>query len=275
VVLDRLDTPRPPARLEPRSFRGPVGEAQRRAEEETFGTELARVPSIPLVLARRPAELTALLHGDLRPADLHPLVQAVLFPAREPQPPPVVVPRSTARVWCHGATHRVVQRDGAVVIPHTPAEIDRERVVGALGGSVRGCVAAREGWRDHRVRMPRAMRGVRARFLGAVMVGDARAVEAALDSGFDPHVRDEHGRTLLHLLPWLPDHTLLPRLLSASLDVNARDDAGETPLHSAVSYGSADLVRALLAAGADRHAFGGRPHRRALWSNRPDLASLM
>ncbi len=44
---------------------------------------------------------------------------------------------------------------------------------------------------------------------------------------------------------------LLPRLLAAGLDLEARDKAQRTPLLSAVHWGgSADLVRALLAAGS-------------------------
>ncbi|MEV8516317.1 ankyrin repeat domain-containing protein [Dactylosporangium sp. NPDC051484] len=105
--------------------------------------------------------------------------------------------------------------------------------------------------------------------------GDAHAVSAALDRGLDPHVRDERGRTLLHLLPCLHGVDLLPRLLAAGLDIAARDERGETPLHAAVDYGSPDLVTALVAAGADpRVRANGAFGRMPLTTNRLDLAFL-
>jgi hypothetical protein len=276
IVLDRLDTPRPRARLVTGVPYGHVDGARRRAEVAAFGMELARVPRIPHVLARRPAELTALILGQVRPEDLHPLVHAALFPER-PALRPAAAPalRETIRVECNRATHEVVMRDGAVVMPHPAVEVDRERMIRALGGQVQGCVAAHDGWRDPAVRMPRRMRGLRAELLLLVMHGDDRAVAAALDRGLDPHVRNGWGQTLLHLLPWLPDVDLLPRLLDAGLDINVRDRREETPLHSAVEHGTPDLVRALLAAGADPQARSSLPYPRvASWTNRPELGFL-
>ncbi|MEV6931151.1 ankyrin repeat domain-containing protein [Dactylosporangium sp. NPDC051485] len=276
LVLDRLDAPRPRARLVSRLPHGETDEDRERAEVAAFGLELARLPRMPFVLARRPAELSALLRGDLRPDDLHPLVRAALFPERPPLPPAATGPlRDTVRVRCAGATHEVVIRDGTFALPHPQAEIDRERMVKALGGQVQGCVAARDGWREHTVRMPRAMRRLRDELLARVWHGDGPAVAAALDGGIDPHVRDERGRTLLHLLPWLSGADLLPRLLAAGLRVDARDVDDETPLHAAVAHGSPDLVRALLAARADPKAMStGRHGRIAAWTQRPDLDFL-
>ncbi|WP_432968648.1 ankyrin repeat domain-containing protein [Dactylosporangium sp. CA-233914] len=274
LVLDRLDDRRPRARLVSRLPHDETDEDRERAEVAAFGVELARIPRMPFVLARRPAELTALLRGDLRPDDLHPLVRAALFPERPPPPPAVTraLP-DTVPVRCGGATHEVVIRDGTFSLPHPQAGIDRERMVKALGGQVQGCVAARDGWRDHTVRMPRPMRRLRGELLARVWHGDGPAVVAALDGGADPHVRDERGRTLLHLLPWLPGVDLLPRLLAAGLDANARDVDGDTALHAAVEHGSPDLVRALLAAGADPKATGRRG-RVPVWTDRPDLEFL-
>ncbi|MFG2043980.1 ankyrin repeat domain-containing protein [Dactylosporangium sp. NPDC048998] len=255
---------------------GRVDEERRRAEVAEFGVELARIPRIPDVLARRPAELDALVQGRLGPDDLHPLVRAALFPGRPaPVPAPLPVLRETVRVHCDHATHEVAMRDGAVVLPHTPAEIARERMIQALGGEVQGCVAAYDGWRNPAVRMPRPMRTLRDDLMTLIRRGDARAVAAALDRGLDPHVRDERGRTLLHLLPWLHGADLLPRLLAAGLDIAARDERGETPLHAAVDHGTAELVTALVAAGADPRArANGTYGRMPLHTNRPELAFL-
>jgi ankyrin repeat protein len=116
------------------------------------------------------------------------------------------------------------------------------------------------------------MRALRAGLMALFRHGDTAAVTAALDRGLDPHVRDERGRTLLHLLPWLPDADLLPRLLGAGLDVHARDEAGETPLHAAAEHGSEALIRGLLAAGADPRAQGNG--RTAGWTTRRGLGFL-
>ncbi|WP_432834066.1 ankyrin repeat domain-containing protein [Dactylosporangium sp. CA-092794] len=266
LVLDRLDTARPRVRLVTRAPYGRADERRRRAERAEFGVELARVPRIPHVLARRPEEL------DQPPGELHPLVRALLFPGSAADGPGPPLP-TAVRVHCDHATHEVAMRDGTFVLPHPPAEIDRERMIAVLGGQVQGCVAARDGWRDPAVRMPPPMRRLRADLMALVLHGDAPAVAAALDRGLDPHVRDERGRTLLHLLPWLSGADLLPRLLAAGLDIHARDNHRDTPLHAAVEDGSPELVTALLAAGADPRA-AGRWGRMPLHTNRPELAFL-
>ena len=276
IVLDRLESPRPRARLVGRVPYEQVDAARWRTEAAAFRVGLPRVPRLPHVLVRRPPVLAALLAGRLRPDDLHPAVRAALFPGWSATPPAALPAlRERIRVECDQATHEVLMRDGAVVVSHPPATTRRERVIAALGGPVQGCVAAHDGWRDPTVRMPRRMRGLRADLLNLVAHGDSWAVAEALDRGLDPHVRDPRGRTLLHLLPWLSDVDLLPRLLAAGLDVDARDAWGETPLHSAVEHGSPDLVRALLADGADRHARSRLPYPRVATSTiRADLHFL-
>ncbi|GAA4263908.1 hypothetical protein [Dactylosporangium darangshiense] len=180
--------------------------------------------------------------------------------------------RETVRVHCNNATHEVAMRAGEVVLPRTPAEIDRERALKAPGGQVQGCVAARDGWRDPAVRMPRPMRDLRADLMTLIHHGDAPAVAAALDRGLDPFFRDAYGPTLLHLLPWLAGAELLPRLLAACLDIEARDTGDQAPLNAAVALGTPDLVRALVAAGADLRAWAYG--RMAYVTSRPELAFL-
>ncbi|GGM06602.1 ankyrin repeat domain-containing protein [Dactylosporangium sucinum] len=283
LVLDRLDGPRPRARLVATARYRQADAEREAAEVDAFGTVLDRIPRLPHALARRPAELDALRAGSWSPDDLHPLVHAALFPDRPaPGPRPAPPLPGTVRVHCDEATHEVRFRGGTIAVPHGPAEIERERVLETLGGRVAGCMAARDGWRDPAVRMHRRMRALRAELLARVWHGDGPAVLAAVEQGVDPHVRDERGRTLLHLLPWLSDEegrrsspALVRRLLDAGLDIDARDRAGETPLHVAVALGAPGLVRGLLDAGADPSAMSGGPNpRAAAWTYRPDLDFL-
>nr|BFE64024.1 hypothetical protein GCM10020063_085500 [Dactylosporangium thailandense] len=246
------------------------------AELDEFGTLLERIPVVPPALVRRPEEFDALLNG---PVHLHPLAHRALFPEAPAAVPPEPTRLPTAiRVRCDHATHEVVMRDGATVIPHTPVEIDRELALAALGGELQGCVAAREGWRDPEHRPPRRVLRLQVELMHVIQHGDTAAVLDALERGLDPHVRFRaHGETLLHLLPLLPGgEPLLPRLLAAGLDPNARDSRGRTPLHEAVALGSTALVRRLLKAGADptARANPGGYTDMAGFTGRPDLDFL-
>ncbi|WP_433054982.1 ankyrin repeat domain-containing protein [Dactylosporangium sp. CS-033363] len=274
------------ARLVSRVPRGQADAERRRAEMDEFGIPLDRIPRIPDVLVHRPAELDALRRGS---ATLHPLVYEALFstaalvlPELSPTPTPVLPAptrlRMSIRVHCDDATHEVVMRDGATLIPHSRHEIDREMALSALGGQVQGCVAAREGWRDLAVQLPRRVQRLHDELLLLIRLGDTAALVDALDRGLDPHVRFRPGgESLLHLLPLIPGgDDLAPRLLAAGVDPNARTAARRTPLHEAVAIGSVRLVKTLLKAGADPkasvHVHGYTSA--AGWTNRPDLAFL-
>jgi ankyrin repeat protein len=111
------------------------------------------------------------------------------------------------------------------------------------------------------------------------MHGESAGVEALLDAGIDPRVLDARGRNLAHLLPWLfPAESrlrVLDRLVAAGLDIGAADRTGWTPLHYAVLRGgSAALIRALLAAGADPGPSGRHPLDLASPARRERLAPL-
>ncbi|GAA4259406.1 hypothetical protein GCM10022255_083880 [Dactylosporangium darangshiense] len=251
LVVDWPADARPRARLvpvPPDGHRDPARESLERAE---FGRLLAEIPLVRPDAVRCPPELAGLLDGTVRRGDLHPLVQAALFPDAEPVPPRHPdPPRDRVEVPCAGAIHEVVMRDGAIHVPHTPDEIQRERVLATLGGRVQGCAAAVDGWRDPAIRMPRRMRNLRERVLDLVRHGDPEAMAAALDRGLDPHLRSESGATLLHLLPHFPGADLLPRLLAAGLDPVAEDRRGRTPKQAAADAYRHDLVDALRASGA-------------------------
>ncbi|MGW5345240.1 ankyrin repeat domain-containing protein, partial [Streptomyces sp. NPDC004050] len=166
--------------------------------------------------------------------------------------PPAPDAPGTVRVRCRGVWHEVRSRGGALdLLAHTAEEQQRERAMRAFGGAVAGCFAVQHDWTTGEGRLPRALRDERRDLFLRAQHGDTAGVLALLDAGTDPRVRDRRGYTLLHVLHLL-DHTeLLPRLRAAGLDLEAQSRQGLTPLQVAVQFGgSAELVRALLEAGA-------------------------
>ncbi|MFI8823792.1 ankyrin repeat domain-containing protein [Streptomyces sp. NPDC053431] len=209
-------------------------------------------PVLPEYAWRRLPDIGLLRAGRIRPEELHPLVAAALFPEAAPATGPAG-PRAAepVRVRCGGGWHEVVSRNGVLDIPHTQQEQQREQALRAFGGTISGCFAAQVAWTTGEGRLPRALREQRRELFTYAQHGDTPAVTALLDAGWDPHVRDRRGRTLLHLLHLLDHRELLPRLLAAGLDLEARDKTHSTPLQHAVAQGgSAALVRDLLDAGA-------------------------
>ncbi|MFF5227401.1 ankyrin repeat domain-containing protein [Dactylosporangium sp. NPDC000521] len=206
----------------------------------------------------RPIDAELVRTGTIPVSWLHPLVHAAFFPEAEAPSPRVgatAVPE--ARLRCRdGAWHHVRMAGGRFEIPHSDEERRREQALLALGGEVHGCIAAERDWRDPHAKLPRALHELRRDLMLRAQHGDLPGVVELLDAGVDPHARDPHGRTLLHHISGLmaapDDLTLFDRLIGLGLDVHARDRRGMTPLQTAVyDTGSAELVRALLAAGAD------------------------
>jgi ankyrin repeat protein len=73
-----------------------------------------------------------------------------------------------------------------------------------------------------------------------------------LDQGCDVDVRSFEGATALMSAIQTPKPGQIEQLLERKADVNARDARGFTALHRAAEYGNEDVVRLLLAKGADR-----------------------
>ncbi|MBG0828740.1 ankyrin repeat domain-containing protein [Planomonospora sp. ID67723] len=210
---------------------------------------------LPEACWRRLPDLDLLRDARISPDHLHPLVRASLFPGRPdtggPYGPPDPPAPAPVRVRCRGEWHEVAARDGGLQMPHSAVEQQRERAMRAFGGAVAGCFAVQQAWTSGSGRLPRVLRAQRRELFERAQHGDTPGVLRLLDGGFDPHVRDGMGRTLLHVLNLLDHEPLLPRLLAAGLGLEAEDQRERTPLHTAVAErGSADLVRALLAAGA-------------------------
>lgn len=85
----------------------------------------------------------------------------------------------------------------------------------------------------------------------------APAVRFLLDRGADPHAVRANGDSALH---WAASGAVAGLLVDASTDLEARC-FGQTPLHVAILKGHVDVVRVLIAAGADITApHHGSPH---------------
>ncbi len=94
-------------------------------------------------------------------------------------------------------------------------------------------------------------------FITAAALGDLKKVRKFIDAGIDVDVANERGETALHRAAngVLPLEKVLPvvnALLDAGADVNQRsEDAGVTPLLAAIQSEHEEVVRTLIAAGAD------------------------
>ena len=80
----------------------------------------------------------------------------------------------------------------------------------------------------------------------------AESVQLLLDAGLDPMSRDDFGQTPLHYAVRNGNTVALGLLLKAGADPNAKDtEYGSTPLHLAATLKADDLIRDLVAAGAN------------------------
>ncbi|WP_157982427.1 ankyrin repeat domain-containing protein [Nocardiopsis sp. FIRDI 009] len=225
------------------------------------GGDLGDAVRLPDAAWRRSCDLDLLRDGTLGIDDLHPLVRGALAPAAPaptgPVGPPEPEPPAPVRVRCRGVWHEVVSADGELRVPHSRQEIEREAALRAFGGGSPGCFTVRERWTSGGGWLPKALRAQRLDLFERVLHGDTPGVLRLVELGVDPRIRDGARRTLLHHLSRLDHGVMLPLLLEKGLDLESEDRLRRTPLFAAAyEYGSPDLVRALLAAGARTEAIG-------------------
>lgn len=88
----------------------------------------------------------------------------------------------------------------------------------------------------------------------AVKAQDSKQLVDLLDSGVNPNVIGEEGRTPLHLAAGLESEGCIRALIKSGAQVNLPDNRGLRPLHYAATFSNASSTRALLIARADPNA---------------------
>ncbi|WP_432834166.1 ankyrin repeat domain-containing protein [Dactylosporangium sp. CA-092794] len=205
-----------------------------------------------------PPDLALIEAGLMSPSRLHPLMREALYPDAPSfaENAGFVGYPGSFRVRCGADWHRLAIEGGALRLPdHDEAEQLREAALRSLGGSSSGCYAAQQAWTTGG-RLPRALAAHRREVLHRLQHGDTEYLMEGLGNGsIDPRMRAGNGWSLVHMAMWVDHARALPALLAAGVPVDARDRIGRTPLYTCVMNGAdPELVRALLAAGADPHA---------------------
>ena len=202
---------------------------------------------------RAPVDVALLRWGSLAADELHPLVHEALLPRRVQRwRAPVPAPRPAFRVRCGPDWHSVRVAGGKLLTPqHTDAEIGRELLLAGLGGPITGCAAALRAWRTGAKPVPKEVRKIRRGLFSIAFHGDTDTLLTLLAEGIDPGLRDGRGNSLMHYLHHLEHARALPFFIAAGVPVDARNADGLTPLHAAALCAAAEVMDALIAAGAD------------------------
>jgi hypothetical protein len=115
------------------------------------------------------------------------------------------------------------------------------------GPIVYGVLTHRENYfNEHN--QPSVMRDRIEAYIAAVNGGDLPAVRKALHHGVDVNTRDTSGNGVLSIAPDAPTATAL---IEAGADIHARGNEGLTPIMMAAARGRPDVVRLLIAKGAN------------------------
>ena len=104
--------------------------------------------------------------------------------------------------------------------------------------------------------------------------GDEDRLAAYVEAGVPANLTDASGNTLLMLAASHGHATTVTRLAGLGADVDRVNDRGQSPLAGAVFKDEQDVVRALLAAGADPDAGSPTARDTAAMFGRPDLFDL-
>ncbi|MDG6103061.1 hypothetical protein Daura_16265 [Dactylosporangium aurantiacum] len=145
-----------------------------------------RGPVLPDAATWVPPDVELLRAGLLDAGRLHPLVAAALVPDRPPPPAPPDDPGAPRTVECRGQRHRIGLAGGVLVaFDHDPAEIRREELLVALGGTPLPCLRAI----DEAHRRPECLTDVRAR----LDHGDAAGALAVVERLLGPDALLRHG----------------------------------------------------------------------------------
>ncbi|MEV6306560.1 hypothetical protein AB0M02_44640 [Actinoplanes sp. NPDC051861] len=203
-------------------------------DPERLTAELVRVrasaglPILPYAATWVPPDLELLSAGLIEPEALHPLVAAALVPGYRPSPAAAAEPAPERIVDCRGARHRIGLAAGVLApLDHDPAELRREALLVALGGTPLPCLQAVDLVNRH----PESLDDVRARLDHGDYDGALAEVERLLGPSAtlrEGPLRDEleaaAARRLTHSMyrsgltgygP--PRHTRPPRRLSKRL----------------------------------------------------------
>ncbi|MGI8664964.1 MAG: ankyrin repeat domain-containing protein [Jatrophihabitans sp.] len=111
------------------------------------------------------------------------------------------------------------------------------------------------------------------RMFDLARTGDQQLL-AYLDSGVPAGLTDATGNSLLMLAAYHGHAGLVTGLAARGAEVDAINDRGQTPLAGAVFKASPDVVRALLAAGADPDLGSPSARESAVFFEQSELAAL-
>jgi ankyrin repeat protein len=119
-----------------------------------------------------------------------------------------------------------------------------------------------------------------ARLAAAVKSGDRALVQSLLKQSerTEVNTRDAEGMTALNWAAYQDDLDLVKRLIAAGADVTTPNRGGGTPLHQACNFSDPALIDVLLKAGADANAVrdeGDTPLLIAAHVGNPEVAKLL